>query len=384
VTAQLLGIPPAPADLGDPAWGEALRAVLADEATPTLHAQPIVELTSGSVAGYEMLARFAGPLRAAPDRWFAAADRWGCGAAQARVVRRALAARAMLPPDTFLTVNVDPHWLTSPEVRRALCGHAAAGAAAGDELARIIVELTEHTEAVDKAALAEALVTLRARGALIAVDDAGTGYAGLAQLLEVRPQLVKVDRELVTGIDADPVKQALVEVLGDFAGRMDAWLLAEGIETEAELDALVRLGVALGQGFLLGRPAATMAATIAPELVERIRRFAARAALGEHIASLIQQASVGGAPDAVGSSVDVVLDPHGRSTLVRHLDGYAPALVVAPSASPAETARRAMARAREHRFAPVVCTDGRGELLGIVPVESLVGVLARTGPHSDH
>ncbi len=121
-----------------------------------------------------------------------------------------------------------------------------------------MLELTEHTQLVGDGAAAAVLDHVRAAGGLVAMDDAGTGYAGLSTLLSLRPDIVKLDRELITGIDQDPVKRAMVELFGELAGRMDAWILAEGIETLAELDAVIGLGIPLGQGYALARPAAVM------------------------------------------------------------------------------------------------------------------------------
>ena len=154
--------------------------------------------------------------------------------------------RPVLPPDTFLTVNVSPHILGSAPVQDALATRPG--------LQRVVVELTEHTPVHDLAALRRQCDELRARGALIALDDAGSGYSGLQQLAALRPQVVKLDRALVSDADTDPVRVALAEMLGEFAGRIDAWLLAEGIETPAELAAFALLGVPLAQGWLLGRP----------------------------------------------------------------------------------------------------------------------------------
>ena len=87
---------------------------------------------------------------------------------------------------------------------------------------------------------------------MIAVDDTGAGYAGLHHLISVRPEIIKLDRTLVAGIDTDRPRRALVEMFGSFANRFDAWVLAEGVETAAELATLRRIGVPLAQGFLLG------------------------------------------------------------------------------------------------------------------------------------
>ena len=100
------------------------------------------------------------------------------------------------------------------------------------------------------------IARLRNAGAMIALDDAGSGYSGLQQLLALRPEIVKLDRGLVTGVDTDEAKLALVRMLGEVAGQLDAWVLAEGVETEGEFAAFARLGVPLAQGWLFGRPAA--------------------------------------------------------------------------------------------------------------------------------
>ncbi len=109
--------------LSDDQWRRALHDVLDDPTLLTMHAQPIAELTSGDIVGYEMLSRFRGPWRAAPDLWFGAAERWGVNATlQSQALAAGIAARAQLPPNTFLTVNVDPHLLTHPEIAAVLTG----------------------------------------------------------------------------------------------------------------------------------------------------------------------------------------------------------------------------------------------------------------------
>src|SRR3954447_16221057 len=251
------------------------RPLLADPDDLTLVFQPIVDLAGVSVAGYEALSRFPGT--AGPDVWFAAAADAGLGAElEALALHKALAAVPALPANTFLTVNVSPPLLGTEPVQDAL--------ATRPDLHRVVVELTEHTPVDDLAALQAQTAELRERGALIALDDAGSGYSGLQQMASLRPQVVKLDRALVTGIDTDPVRMALAEMVGEFSGRIDAWLLAEGIETPGELAAFIRLGVPLGQGWLLGRPAPTFA-PLAPDVVRLIRSHAARARLTDSVAS---------------------------------------------------------------------------------------------------
>ncbi|WP_127782685.1 EAL domain-containing protein [Rhodococcus sp. X156] len=360
-------------ETSDGRWRAALQDVVERRTPLALHAQPIVELTTGRVAGYELLSRFTGPWQASPDRWFAAADHWGFNAElQSRVLSAGIAARAHLPANTFLTVNVDPHLLTVGQVADVLTGT--------DDLTRVVLELTEHTQGSEHPTAAAVIEHVRSVGGLIAMDDAGTGYAGLSKLLTLRPDIVKLDRELVTGIDRDPVKRSLVEVFGDLAGRMDAWILAEGIETTGELDALIALGVPLGQGWALARPAPTMRTELEPDTVTRIRSTASRTVLGDHVASLVRTAVVGSDP----LTCDVLVAETGRVTQVRvpgavrgSTSGWAPAMTVAPSADVVEVARRAVVRAEPHRFAPLVCTDGAGSVLGTVTVDDLVVALCR-------
>src|SRR5687767_1693627 len=259
------------------AWPDC-RPLLADPDDLTLVFQPIVDLAAATIAGYEALARFPGT--AGPDVWFAAAAEAGLAAElEALAIHKALDAVPDLPANTFLTVNVSPHILGSAPVQAAL--------AARTDLHRVVVELTEHTPVHDLAALRRQCDELRERGALIALDDAGSGYSGLQQLAALRPQIVKLDRALVSDADSDPVRMALAEMVGEFAGRIDAWLLAEGMETAAELAAFMRLGVPLGQGWVLGRPTPEFA-PLSPAVVQLVTAQAARVRLTESVASLLR------------------------------------------------------------------------------------------------
>jgi EAL domain-containing protein (putative c-di-GMP-specific phosphodiesterase class I) len=117
-----------------------------------------------------------------------------------------------------------------------------------------VLEITEHDVTDDYSGMVSGLRGI-AQGIRIAVDDAGSGYAGLRQILEMRPDVVKLDIALVRGIDTDPARRALASAMVAFASDTGAIVLAEGIETTGELDTLRSLGVTLGQGFLLARPA---------------------------------------------------------------------------------------------------------------------------------
>jgi diguanylate cyclase (GGDEF)-like protein len=208
--------------------------------------QPIVALASGEPVGYEALARFEGKPGLPPSWWFSQAHRFGLGAAlEAESVRAALAADDR-PPGTFLSINLSPSALASSHLRERL----------PSDLSGIVLEITEEERVLDVEGLQRDLDPLRARGARIAVDDAGEGYAGLQQVMSMRADIIKLDRALVADVNADPAKVALIGSLVHFARSTGAAICAEGIETLEELRVLIHLGVAYGQGWALGRPGA--------------------------------------------------------------------------------------------------------------------------------
>ncbi|RFU21359.1 EAL domain-containing protein [Geodermatophilus marinus] len=344
------------------------RPLLADPDDLTLVFQPVVDLAGARVAGYEALSRFPGT--AGPDVWFAAAADLGLAAElEALAIAKALAAVPRLPEDTFLTVNVSPHLLGSGPVQDALDRRR--------DLSCVVIELTEHAPAGDLDLVRCLSDQLRARGALVALDDAGAGYAGLQAMTVLRPQLVKLDRALVSGVDTDPVRSALAELVGEFAGRIDAWLLAEGVETAGELATFARLGVPLAQGWLLGRPAPGFA-PLAPEVTRLVRAQVERGRRTDSVAGLvrpIRRCDAGepaGAPPAVllgrlGEPVGLLLaDPRTGETYTAPVS-----LRVHPSAGVPEVLHRALTRPPAHRFEPVLCTDPTGAVVGLLRVEDL-------------
>ncbi len=379
------------------ACAAALPEILIDPAQPRLVFQPIVDLKKGAVAGYEALARFDGRVDATPDKWFAAAAMSGLGPAlESRVVRSVLHARENLPANCFLTVNVTPHALTSPPVMDEFLR--------GGELAGIFVELTEEQAISDPDAMRRDLARLRDRGAMIALDDAGSGYSGLQRLLALRPELMKLDRSLVDGIHEDEAKRACVEMLIVLASRLDSWLLAEGIEQPGELRELIKLGVPLGQGFLLGRPADPWA-SLGAQTTARIR-VAYRDASGRaHISALVEPVALVAAEDvdrvrsadflsplAVDgrgeqgddneNQVVVLLDDDGQvealavrdedSGVAREIDATLRLNITTPIA---EAAPMCMARPAAQRFDPILCTHDDGTVAGIVRMERIVNWL---------
>lgn len=211
--------------------------------------QPIVALTTGHVAGYEALARFSDIPRRPPPAWFGQAHRVGLGPAlEAMAIRVALASPGR-PAGTFLTLNISPSALSSPEVQEVL----------PRDLDGLVLEVTEQEIVSDDHVLQAELATLRRRGARIAIDDAGSAYAGLQQVMRLQPDLLKLDRALVEGIHARADKAALVESFVRFGLRTGATVCAEGIEHLDDLAVLADLDVQYGQGFALARPAAPWA-----------------------------------------------------------------------------------------------------------------------------
>lgn len=345
------------------------RPLLADAGDLSLVFQPIVDLAAATVVGYEALARFPGS--AGPDVWFAAATEIGLAAElEALAVHKALAAVDGLPPGTFLTVNVSPHLLGADVLQEAL--------SARPDLHRVVVELTGHTPVDDLAGLRRQTDALRERGALIAVDGAGSGCAGLLRLAALRPQLIALDRGLVADVDVDPVRTALCEMIGGFAGRIDARLLAEGVETPAELAALTRLGVPLAQGWLLGRPAPGFL-PLAPDVARLVRTHVARAHRTHGVAGLLRPVrQCAPDEDPPGLPPAVLVGPHGEPAALLLGDPRtgevhtAPvSLRVHPSTDVGDALRRALARPPAHRFDPVVCTDPAGHVLGLLRIEDL-------------
>jgi diguanylate cyclase (GGDEF)-like protein len=226
-----------------------IAAILEREDSITPVYQPIVSLATGKVSGYEALARFPTPPDRRPDDWFALAHRVGLGAQlEARAVERALASPDR-PDGTYLSFNLSPSAIASPHVLAVL----------PEDLNGLVIEITEHERVTDEGEFHQQLAPLRARGARIAVDDAGAGYAGLQQVMRVHPDIIKLDRSLVADVDSDPAKAALIDAFVRFARGTGAVVCAEGIETAGELRVVADLDVTYGQGFGLARPAAPWA-----------------------------------------------------------------------------------------------------------------------------
>ncbi|HEY4810510.1 MAG TPA: EAL domain-containing protein [Solirubrobacteraceae bacterium] len=216
--------------------------------------QPIVDIRTGRAHAYEALARFGQPRQDAssPLHWFALADELGERAALERAcVGQGLELLACRPHGTSVSLNLSARVLLEAATMAML--HAA-GDSLPDELTGLIIEITEETLVHSDMQLLDAIQPLRARGARLAVDDMGAGYSGLRQITTVLPSYLKLDRSLITGIDSDSDRAALVGALVGYSKQVGCLLVAEGVETAAELQAVRDLGVSLVQGFYLSWP----------------------------------------------------------------------------------------------------------------------------------
>ncbi len=221
-----------------------LLAIIDDPTAIAPVFQPIVDLHTGEVLGHEALSRFPHAGWRNPQEWFQLAHAHDlAGELEAAAVRAALEAPDR-PAVPCINLNISPKVLLSARNRIGL----------PEDLSAITIEVTEDALVTEGPELEHALHELRARGARIAVDDAGARYAGFAQLVRVRPDVIKLDRSLVAGVDADPLKAAVVRAFVGFADSAQALICAEGIETPAELQTITSLGANSGQGYLLGRP----------------------------------------------------------------------------------------------------------------------------------
>ena len=209
--------------------------------------QPAVRIDRPEVAFVEALSRFPGSEPSSPAGWFDAAHLVGLGKElELLAFDRAIAQIANLPASTALSINVSPETLLSPAMRERL------DEAPAD---RLILEVTEHSPVADYAAVGRTLDRYREKGLRLAVDDAGAGYASLRHILNLKPDIIKLDISLSRGIDTDPVRRALAAAMIQFAWSIGGELVAEGVESPGELAALRELGITIIQGHLCARPA---------------------------------------------------------------------------------------------------------------------------------
>jgi PAS domain S-box-containing protein len=211
--------------------------------------QPIIAVDGGRVLGVEALSRFPSRSDVTPDVVFAAAANAGLGLElELLAVRRALSEARLLDPSLYVAVNVSPSVLANPALLDAV-------QASGIDPTRVVLEITEHASVNDYSRLDRPRQRLRELGVRLAIDDAGAGYASLKHIVTLAPEIIKIDRGLVTDIDSDRARRALVMAVVVYATEVGTTtVVAEGVETAAELQTLTLLGVDAAQGYLISRP----------------------------------------------------------------------------------------------------------------------------------
>lgn len=208
--------------------------------------QPIVDLHGRGRLGVEALSRFPAGF-GAPDVVFRTAHAVGLGMdLESAAVRQAASFLPRIPGEQYMAVNLSP--AAAHELSETIFGSDAV------DLHRLVLEITE-TAAVDGyAALRCRLAPLRERGLRLAIDDAGAGYASLHHIVELRPDIIKIDRSLIDGMASDSSRRSAVRAFISLARDLGADTVAEGIETLADLEVARELGITAAQGYFLGRP----------------------------------------------------------------------------------------------------------------------------------
>ncbi|WP_307856979.1 EAL domain-containing protein [Pseudarthrobacter albicanus] len=210
--------------------------------------QPIYELSTGSVVGVEAFTRFVSDGGDNAGYWFAEAAEARLGSElEFAALESALAAARHLPTHLYVALKLSPATCLDP----LLPGLLEESTLAPD---RMVLQLTDALTAEQPAALGAALAPLRQRGVRLAIDHAGSYFDSIRHIRQLQPDIIKLDRNLIAGIDTDTLRHAFGEAMVGVAEQLGAALIAEGIETNDELAAVAGLGVTAVQGYFLGRP----------------------------------------------------------------------------------------------------------------------------------
>jgi EAL domain-containing protein (putative c-di-GMP-specific phosphodiesterase class I) len=226
-----------------------IQTVIQSSEEPSIVYQPMFQLSDMTLIGAEALARFQDEPQRSPDEWFMDADEVGLRTQlEIKAARSALARYRSLwkrGPLHYLGINSSPQMITESRMLEIIEGFPAE---------KIILEITEHDYVENYDDFSLALSPLRQRGVKIAIDDAGAGYSSMCHILNIRPDFIKLDISLTRGINTDRWRRALARALIEFGQDTDCKIVAEGVETDGEMNTLRELGVHAAQGWLLGRP----------------------------------------------------------------------------------------------------------------------------------
>lgn len=224
----------------------AIARLILDDALTVIH-QPIYDLTDWHLVGHECLMRHKDSPERSPREMLDQARAAGRTLElELYMAKKALATLDPAHPERFIAINVSPETLASPALARLIPEGLAS---------RLVIELNEQDTTAEAADVRAAIAGLQER-AWVAVDAAGAGFAGLQSLVDLRPDIVKIGGEFLAGIADDPVRRNLLKALVGFAAETGVTLIAQGVETREDLQALRQVGVRFAQGFILGKPAA--------------------------------------------------------------------------------------------------------------------------------
>jgi EAL domain-containing protein (putative c-di-GMP-specific phosphodiesterase class I) len=210
--------------------------------------QPIVDILTMKIAGFEALSRFSAEPKRSPDVWFREAAEVDLSVElELSAIAAAVQSLDRLAPGNYLSVNVSPKTILTAAFEATL---------RRVDLRNVVLEITEHAVIEEYDHIMRALETLRRDGLRVAVDDAGAGHSSLRHIVQLDPEFIKLDMSLTRDVDSDLARRALVSALVFYTRETGAQIIAEGIETASELDTLKLLGVSRGQGYYLGKPSA--------------------------------------------------------------------------------------------------------------------------------
>ncbi|QGP92337.1 EAL domain protein [Neomoorella glycerini] len=286
---------------------EEFQAILQHGRLATVY-QPVVYLPTGEVFGYEALTRGPeGSYFASPLNLFNFAVKNGSLYLLERIARQlAIQNAPILPSHGRLFLNINPSVIDDPLFRRGETIKLLTSLGLSPQ--QIVFELTERTSIENFSSFAKTLDHYRSQGYLIAIDDAGAGYSSLQAVAELQPDFIKIDLSLVKNIHLSPIKRALVETFLIFANKIGASIIAEGIETEAELATLAELGVPYGQGFFIARPSyPAPTINIKVQAVLRERKELRRLPRGVNVARQIMERGITFTSGTLTHEVDALL-----------------------------------------------------------------------------
>jgi diguanylate cyclase (GGDEF)-like protein len=383
------------------------RALLKENGLYAVY-QPIVNLQSGGVLGWESLAR--GPQKgffSSPVVMFDFAEEVGQLFPLERTCRkRGIEGLGSLATGQKLFLNIHPKTMADPDFRRGETRMILEKY--GISPSNVVFEITERHSIKDFGLFYRTLQHYRSQGFKVAIDDAGTGFSGLNRIARLKPDFLKTDMSLVRGIDSNPVQRALMETFVTFADKIGCSVIAEGIETEAELSCLASMGVHYGQGFYIARPANPKPRIefTPPPSAASLHQGGWKCSIP--LSDLLEPAPFAG-PKSTVREVKALMDRHPMTgvvvvenempvglamshTLDRQLGTqYGTALyydrpvsavmdsspLVAEGSMPVESvATKAMARERFKLYDHIVVTSG-GKFKGVVSVQKMLDALAR-------